>query len=80
MSDISELETSGRRNIRQENVNLKAVEPNQVKYGEKPYTTRSLRCKRIYHFVNHAKNLPVFKRLIKTWDGVSCKCNLRAKP
>ena len=34
---------------------------------------------RLLPHIKNAENPSVFKRLIKTWDGVSCKCNLCKK-
>ena len=60
--------------------NLKIIRPNHVRYGE-----RSLRVlgQKIWNnlpaHVNLASNRLSFKRLIKSWDGLSCKFTLCKK-
>ena len=80
MSNIFECKTSGRPTYSQQNLNLKVVRSNQVKYNEK--SLRVLGPMIWNNLPPHCKNnenVSIFKRLIKTWDGVSCKCNLYRK-
>ena len=57
--------------------NMFAPKTNQVKYG-----TKSLRnlAPKIWNSlplqIKIAENLDIFKDLIKSWDGASCKCNI----
>ena len=73
----STKETSERN---QHSLNLKVTRPSQVRYGE-----RSLRVlgPKIWNnlpaHVKSATNLLSFKRLMQSWDGVSCKCTLCKK-
>ena len=56
------------------------VRGNQVKFSEKILRVLGPKIwNRLPPHVKYAENLPAFKRLIKTWDGVSCKCNLCRK-
>ena len=75
ISNIFEVKSSDRPVRSQQNLNLKVVRANQSKSGEK--SLRVLRPK-IWDRPPHVKNaesLFAFKRLIKTWDDVSSKCN-----
>ena len=80
MTEISNLSDSKEPARKQNVLNLKVTEPNQVKYG-----ARSLRVlgPKIWNnlpaHVKSAPNLLSFKRLIKSWDGISCKCTLCKK-
>ena len=77
ISNIFEFKSSNRPVRSQQNLNLKVVRANQSKSGEK--SLRVLRPKiwdRLPPHVKNAESLFAFKRLIKTWDDVSCKCNL----
>ena len=77
MSKIFEFNQPTRIQRSQQILNLKVQRANQVKFGE-----RSLRVlgPKIWNslppHIKSAQNLSVFKHLIKSWDGVSCKCNL----
>ena len=57
--------------------NMFVPKTNQVKYG-----TKSLRnlASKIWNSlplqIKTAENLDIFKDLIKSWDGASCKCNI----
>ena len=62
------------------NLNLKVVRGNQVKFGEKILRVLGPKIwNRLTPHIKYDKNLSAFKRLIKTWDGVSCKCILCKK-
>ena len=77
MKNIFEVKSSDKPARSQQNLYLKVARANQVKFGEK--RLRVLRPKilnRLPAHIKNAENLSVFKRLIKTCDGVSCKCNL----
>ena len=58
-------------------LNMFVPKTNQVKYG-----TKSLRnlAPKIWNSlplqIKTAENLDIFKDLIKSWDGASCKCNV----
>ena len=60
--------------------NMFVPKTNQVKYG-----TKSLRnlAPKIWNSlplqIKTAENLDIFKDLIKSWDGASCKCNIYFK-
>ena len=80
MTEIFKLSDS-KKPVRKQNVlNLNVTRPNQVRYDE-----RSLRVlgPKIWNnlpaHVKSAPNLLSFKRLIKSWDGMSCKCTLCKK-
>ena len=80
MTNIFEVKSSDRPVRSQQNLNLKVARANQVKYGEK--NLRVLGAKiwnRLPPHIKNAENHSAFKRLIKTWDGVSCECNLSRK-
>ena len=80
MTEIFKLSDS-KKPVRKQNVlNLNVTRPSQVRYGE-----RSLRlsCPKIWNnlpaHVKSASDLLSFKRLIKSWDCISCKCTLCKK-
>ena len=51
-----------------------------MKFGEKSLRVLGPKIwNRLPPHIKNAENLSAFKRLIKTWDGVSCKCNLFQK-
>ena len=78
MSDIFTLNKSSRTLRDQHRLNLKVHNPNQTTFG----TTRSMRSlgPKVWNLLpvhlKSAENLETFRRLIKNWDGVSCKCNI----
>ena len=81
MTEIFKLSHSEKPVRKQNLLNLKVTRPNQVRYGE-----RSLRIlgPKIWNnlpaaHVKSAPNFLSFKRLIKSWDGISCKCALCKK-
>ena len=64
----------------QQNLHLKVIRANEVKFGENSLAVLGPKVwNRLPPQIKNAKNLSAFKRLIKTWDGVSCKCNLCRK-
>ena len=80
MSNIFEIKSSDRPVHSQQNLNLKVVRANQVKFSEKSLRVFEPRIRnRLPTHIKNAENLSAFKRLIKPWDGVSCKCNLCRK-
>ena len=80
MPNVFEVKSSDRPIHSQQYLNLKAVRANQVKCGEKSLRVLGPKIWNILPpHIKNAENLSAFKRLIKTWDGVSCKCNLCKK-
>ena len=80
MSNIFEVKSSDRPVRSQQYLNLKVVRANQVRFGEKSLTVlRPKIWNRLPPHIKNTANLSAFKRLIKTWDDVSCKCNLCRK-
>ena len=80
MSNIVEVKSSDRPVRSQQNLNLKVLRNNQVKSDEKRLRVLGPKiCDRLPPHIKNAENLSVFKPLIKTWDGVSCRCNLCRK-
>ena len=67
--------------VRKENIlNLKVTRPNQVRYGERSFRVLGPKIwNNLSAHVKSALNLLSFKRLIKSWDGISCKCTLCKK-
>ena len=75
-----EVKSSDRAIRSQQYLNLKVVGANQVKFGEKSLRVLGPKIwNRLPLHIKNSENLSAFKRLIKTWDGVSCKCNLCKK-
>ena len=77
MSNIFKLPSPNRAARKQQVLNLETTRPNQFNFGEK--SLRSLGPKIWNNLPPHTKsaeNLSTFKNLIKSWDGVSCQCNL----
>ena len=80
MSNIFEVKSSDRPVRSQQNLNLKVLRANKVKFGEKRLIVLGPRIRnRLSPHIKNAENLSAFKRLIKPWDCVSCKCNLCRK-
>ena len=80
MTDIFKLSDSKKPARKQNVLNLNVTRPNQVRYGER--SLRNLGRKIWNNLPAHIKlapNLLSFKHLSKSWDGVSCKCNLPMK-
>ena len=76
MSNIFEVKSSDRPIRSKQYLNLKIVKANRVKFGEKSLRVLGPKMwNRIAPHIKNVENLSPFKRLIKTWDGVSCKCN-----
>ena len=51
-----------------------------MKFGEKSLRVLGPKIwNRLPPYIKNAENLSAFKRLIKTWDGFTCKCNLFQK-
>ena len=76
MSKIFEIKFTDRPVRSQRNLNLKVVRVSQVIFGGK--SLRVLGSKiwnRLLPHIKNVENLSTFKRLIKTWDGDSCKYN-----
>ena len=72
MTDIFKLSDSN-KSARKQGVNV--TMPNEVRYG----SLRVLGPKiwnNLTVYIKLALNLLFFKHLTKSWDGVSCKCNL----
>ena len=56
------------------------VRGNQVKFGENIFRVLGPKTwNRLRPHIKYAKNVSAFKRSIKTWDDVLCKCNLCRK-
>ena len=80
MTDIFKLSDS-KKPVRKQNVlNLNVTRRSQVRYRERSFRVLG---PNIYNNLPvHVKSTPdllSFKRLIKSWDAVSCKCNLCKK-
>ena len=80
MTGIFKLSDS-KQPVRKQNVlNLNVTRPNQVRYGERSLRVLSPKIwNNLPANVKSAPNLLSFKRLIKSWDGVSCRCTLCKK-
>ena len=80
MTGIFKLSDS-KQPVRKQNVlNLNVTRPNQVRYGERSLRVLSPKIwNNLPANVKSAPNLLSFKRLIKSWDGVSSKCTLCKK-
>ena len=77
MSNIFVVKSSDRPVRNQQNLNLKVVRANQVKSGEKNLRVLGSKIwERLPPHTKTAENLSAFRRLIKTQNGVPCKCNL----
>ena len=80
MSNIFEFKSSDRPVCGQQYLNLKVVRANQMKFDEKSLRALGPQLwNRLPPHIKNAGNLSAFKRLIKTWDGLLCKCNLCRK-
>ena len=80
MSNIFEFKSSDRPVCGQQYLNLKVVRANQMKFDEKSLRALGPQIwNRLPPHIKNAGNLSAFKRLIKTWDGLLCKCNLCRK-
>ena len=77
MSNMFEVRLFDRPAPSQQNLNLKFVRANQVKFGEK--SLKVLGPKIWNNIFKNTENFTPFKRLMKTRDGVSYKCNLCRK-
>ena len=66
MTEIFKLSDSKKPVQKQNVLNLKVTRPRQVRYAENYLPA----------YVKSAPNLLSFKRLMKSWDGISCKCTL----
>ena len=77
MTNMFQLNESFRPVRDQHKFNLVVHRPNKVRFGSNslrslgPMIWNSLPL-----HIKGAKNLLVFKNLIKVWDGISCKCNV----
>ena len=77
ISNIFEFKSSNRPVRSQQNLNLKVVRANQGKSGEKNLRVLGPKIwERLPPHTKTAENLSAFRRLIKTQNGVPCKCNL----
>ena len=80
MSNIFEVKLSDKPVRSQQNLNLKVVRANQVKLGEKSLRVLGPNIwDRLPPHIKNGENPSAFKRLIKRWDDVSCKCDLCKK-
>ena len=81
MSNIFEVKSSDRPVRNQQNLNLKVIRANQVKFGEKSLRVSGSKIwwNRLPTHIKNAENLSAHKRLTNAWNGVSCKCNLCRK-
>ena len=71
MSNIFEVKSSDRPVRIQQNLYLKVVRTNKVKFGEKGLRVLGPKIWiRLPPHIKNAENPFAFKRLIKTWDGV----------
>ena len=52
------------------------VKPNYFIFTEKNLSTIAGNMDDLPPQIKNAENLFVFKQMMKTWGGVSCKCNL----
>ena len=80
MTEIFKLSDSKKPARKQNVLNLNVTRPSQVRYGGR--SLRVLGPKILNNLPTHVKSAPnllSFKRLIKSWDGVSCKCTLCKK-
>ena len=77
MFNIFQLSSSNRATPKQQVLNLEAIKPNQVNFGKKKLRGKG---PKIWEnpppHIKFAENLSTFESLIKSWDGVSCQCNL----
>ena len=76
-SDIFKLSSSNRAARKQQVLNLETTRPSHFNFSEK--NLRALDRKiwnNLLPPIKSAENLSFFKNLIKSWDGVSCQCNL----
>lgn len=77
MKEIFQIKFSNRSVRKQQELNMKVNNPNQVLFGERSLKTLGPKIwNALPHHIKSAENFLIFKRLIKTWDGVACKCNL----
>ena len=80
MADIFKLSDSKKPARKQDVLNLNVTMPNQVRYGERSLTVLGPKIwNNLTAHIKSALDLLFFKHLIKSWDGVSCKCNLCKK-
>ena len=56
--------------------NMFVPKTNQVKYGTKSLRNLAPKNLEFLKQIKTAENLDIFKDLIKSWDGASCKCNI----
>ena len=76
MTDLFKLSDS-KKSVRKQNVlNLNVTRPSQVRYGQRCLRAGLKIWNNLPCHVKSTPNLLSFKRLIKSWDGVSCKYNL----
>ena len=60
-------------------LNLYIPKVNQIKFGYRSYTFEAPSIWNSLPLeIRKASNFPMFKKLIKTWEGPSCRCNLCA--
>ena len=80
MSNIFEVKWFDRPIHSQQYLNLRVVRANQVTFAKKSLRVLGPKIwNRLPPHIKNAENLSTFKWLIKTWDGISCKCNLCRK-
>ena len=80
MTDIFKLSDS-KKPVRKQNVlNLNVTRPSEVMYNERSLRVSGSKIRNnLPAHIKSAPNFLSFKRLIKYWNGVSCKCTLYKK-
>ena len=77
MSKIFDFSESTRSLREQYTLNLKVHRHNQVNFGERSLKTLGPKVwNSLPYHIKASENLITFKKLIKEWDGITCKCNL----
>lgn len=76
MKDIFIRQTNTRVRRKQNENNLIVPRKNTVKFGTNSLSSLGPKIwNSLPSHIKSAKDLDAFKKLIKVWDGISCKCN-----
>ena len=79
MKEIFELRLSSRPAREQYKLNLNTPKKRQVAFGTKMLESLGQKIwNNLPYHIKFAKNLNVFKNIIKKWNGSSCSCNVCA--